>query len=85
MKILHIIASLSSKYGGLNMACLDMAKAMANRGHDVKIYTTNIDGSGELDIPLEQPVWQDNVEISYFPVQTLWFLGTSFPLVIATI
>jgi hypothetical protein len=64
---------------------LDMAKAMANRVNDVKIYTTSIDSSGELDVPLGQPVWQDNVEISYFPVQTLWFFSTSFPLMIATI
>jgi glycosyltransferase involved in cell wall biosynthesis len=83
MKILHVIASLSSKYGGPTMACLDMAKAMANRGHDVKIYTTNIDGSGELDVPLDQPVWQDNVEISYFPIQSPRFFSSSFPLAIA--
>ena len=80
MKILHVIANLAPRYGGPSKACREMARAVAQLGHEVSIYTTNQDGPGELEVPLGQPVWQEGVEIRYFPIQAPRFWGTSLPL-----
>ena len=80
MKILHVIANLAPRYGGPSKACWEMARAVAQLGHEVSIYTTNQDGPGELEVPLGQPVWQEGVEIRYFPIQAPRFWGTSLPL-----
>ena len=80
MKILHVIANLAPRYGGPSKACWEMARAVAQLGHEVSIYTTNQDGPGELEVPLDQPVWQEGVEIRYFPIQAPRFWGTSLPL-----
>jgi hypothetical protein len=40
-----------------------MAKAVANLGHKVTIYTTNQDGPTELDVPTDQSVFRDGVEM----------------------
>ncbi len=80
MKILHVIASLAPRYGGPSKACLDLCREMARRGERVAIYTTNIDGNGELNVPLGLPVCRDGVEIRYFPVQPPRYYKFSLPL-----
>lgn len=86
MKILHVIANLAPRAGGVPTACLDLARVAAARGHDVAVYTTNADGSvnvdgiGVLDVPLDRPVHVDGFDIQYFPVQFPRFWGTSLPL-----
>jgi glycosyltransferase involved in cell wall biosynthesis len=80
MKILHVIANLAPRYGGPAKACVEMARAVARLGHEVKIYTTNQDGPGELPVPLGRPVIQDGVEIRYYPIQPPRYWGTSWPL-----
>jgi len=80
MKILHVIANLAPRYGGPAKACVAMAQAVARLGHQVSIYTTNQDGPFELAVPVDRPVWQDGVEIRYFPIQPPRFWGTSWPL-----
>jgi glycosyltransferase involved in cell wall biosynthesis len=83
MKILHVIANLAPRYGGPAKACWEMARAVAQLGHEVSIYTTNQDGPGELAVPTDRPVWRDGVEIRYFPIQPPRFWGTSLPLAFA--
>lgn len=80
MRILHVIANLAPRYGGPAKACVEMARAVARLGHDVKIYTTNQDGPGELAVPLGRPLIQDGVEIRYYPIQPPRFWGTSWPM-----
>jgi glycosyltransferase involved in cell wall biosynthesis len=83
MKILHVIANLDPHYGGPAKACPEMARAVAQLGHQVSIYTTNQNGPGELDVPLDRPVYQDGVEIHYFPIQPPRFWRFSLPLALA--
>ncbi|MHB1407221.1 MAG: glycosyltransferase [Desulfitobacteriaceae bacterium] len=83
MKILHVIANLAPRYGGPSKACFEMARAVARLGHSVSIYTTNQDGPTELDVPTDQPVVRDGVEIRYFPIQHPRFWGFSLPLAMA--
>ncbi len=80
MKILHVIASLAPRYGGPSKACLELCYELARRGERVAIYTTNIDGNGELNVPLGLPVCRDGVEIRYFPVQPPRYYKFSLPL-----
>ena len=80
MKILHVIANLASRYGGPPKACFEMARATAQLGHDISIYTTNQDGQTQLRVPIRKTVYKDNVKIRYFPIQTPRFWGYSFPL-----
>ncbi|MEJ2670839.1 MAG: glycosyltransferase [Deltaproteobacteria bacterium] len=83
MKILHAIANLAPRYGGPSKACWEMARAVAQLGHEVSIYTTNQDGPGKLQAPLDRPEYRDGVEIRYFPIQPPRFWGTSLPLALA--
>lgn len=80
MKVLHVIANLAARYGGPSKACFEMARAVAERGHTVSIYTTNQDGPTKLDVPTASPVFKDRVEIRYFPIQHPRFWGFSLPL-----
>ncbi len=41
MRILHVIATLAPDSGGPATACLEMAQAVARRGHRVDIFTTD--------------------------------------------
>jgi glycosyltransferase involved in cell wall biosynthesis len=69
VKILNVLASLAPRYGGPSKTAPELAQALAARGHQVTIYTTNWDGPGELDVPLYQPVREKGVDVWYFPVQ----------------
>jgi len=80
MKILHVIGWLAPRYGGPPKACLEMARAEARLGHEVSIYTTNVDGSTEMNVPTDSPVIEDGVEVRYFPVQPPRFWAFSLPL-----
>lgn len=48
---------------------LSLTRELARQGHDVTVMTTNIDGPGVLDVPLERAVSMDGVNVWYFPVQ----------------
>jgi glycosyltransferase involved in cell wall biosynthesis len=49
MRILHVIPTMSARYGGPAKACREMAAAMIARGHEAEIFTTNYDGFGHYD------------------------------------
>lgn len=80
MKVLQVIANLAPRCGGPPKACFEMARAVASLGHSVIIYTANQDGPSELNVPTDQPVFKNGVEIRYFLVQDPRFWGFSSPL-----
>ena len=45
IRVLHVIASLAARTGGPAKACLEMARAVARRGHAVEILTTDRDAA----------------------------------------
>ena len=49
------------------MACPALCRELIRRGHEVAIYTTNVDGDRLLHVPLGQPIFEKGVEIRYFP------------------
>ena len=79
MTILHVIANLAPRYGGPSKACFEMARAVASLGPNVSIYTTNQDGPFELDVPTDQPVFKNGVEIRYFPIYPLYLFLLDIP------
>jgi glycosyltransferase involved in cell wall biosynthesis len=46
MRVLHVIATLDAASGGSATACMEMADALARRGHQVDIMTTDFGQAG---------------------------------------
>jgi glycosyltransferase involved in cell wall biosynthesis len=77
IRILHVIASIAASTGGPARAVVDMARAVAARGHDVSIYTTDRDMT-----PAERaaPPPDDGVERHVFAQGFPALFATSWPL-----
>ena len=80
MNVLHVIPSFAPRYGGPIVAAMGLTRELARRGHDVTVATTNVDGPGELDVPLERPVPLDAVDVWYFPIQRPRWYHFSAPM-----
>jgi glycosyltransferase involved in cell wall biosynthesis/SAM-dependent methyltransferase len=66
MRILQVIGSLAPRYGGPSTSCPALCRALAQRGHEVTVYTTDADGERRADVPLDRPVLADGFRIRYF-------------------
>jgi len=69
MKVLHVIPSYEPAwaFGGTVTATSNLCRALAKKGIDVTVYTTNADGKGgHLYMPLNQPVVLGGVKVWYF-------------------
>ena len=73
MRILHVVPSYlpAVRYGGTIFAIHGLCKALAARGHEVQVFTTNIDGPGNSPVPIGVPVNLDGVRVRYFPCPLL--------------
>src|SRR5215203_3013408 len=69
MRILHVVPTYlpALRYGGPIVAVHGLCKALAARGHQVDVFTTNVDGDGTLDVPVATHVDLDGVRVHYFP------------------
>lgn len=68
MKILHIVQTYlpAYRYGGPIRTVHELNKWLVKKGVEVTVYTTNIDGPNDLDVPLNQEVNIDGVKVFYF-------------------
>ena len=77
MKILHVVPTYlpAYRYGGPIQSVHALNKYLVRAGADVTVYTTAIDGPGDLNVPLGVPVNLDGVKVFYFPPSTprSWF------------
>lgn len=73
MKLLHVVASYlpAMRYGGTIVSVHGLCRALADRGHDVHVYTTSVDGPSDSDVPHGQPVDIDGVKVWYFKSSSL--------------
>ena len=73
MKVLHVVPTYlpALRYGGPIHSVHGLCKALAARGHEVEVFTTNVDGPVDTDVPLGVPVDLDGVKVWYFPVPAL--------------
>src|SRR5215211_5244750 len=68
MRILHVVPSYlpAVRYGGPIFAVHGLCQALAARGHEVQIVTTNIDGQVNSRAPIAVSVSLDGVQVRYF-------------------
>lgn len=68
LRILHVVPSYlpATRYGGPIYSVHGLCRALAERGHDIQVFTTNVDGPGVSDMPLGRPIDIDGVSIWYF-------------------
>jgi glycosyltransferase involved in cell wall biosynthesis len=73
MRILHVVATYlpAVRYGGPIRSVHGLCVALASLGHEVHVFTTNVDGAGNSDVPLCQPSDIDGVRVWYFPSRYL--------------
>lgn len=69
MKILHVVPTYfpARRYGGPIVAVHGLSKALVARGHEVHVFTTNVDGDTVSDVPTDRTVDLDGVQVRYFP------------------
>ena len=69
LRILHVVPSYlpAVRYGGSIFAVHGLCRALVARGHEVEVFTTNVDGEGDSSVPLNIPVMLDGVQVRYFP------------------
>lgn len=82
MRLLHVVPTYlpAVRYGGPIQTVHALCRALAGNGHDVHVYTTNVDGSGDSDVPLGRPVDLEGVKVTYFPSRVLRRLYWSPPM-----
>lgn len=68
MRILHVTPTYlpAVRYGGPIRSVHGLAKAQAALGHEVEVFTTNVDGPSVSPVPLNEPVLIDRVKVNYF-------------------
>jgi glycosyltransferase involved in cell wall biosynthesis len=73
MRILHVVPSYfpAVRYGGPIHSVHGLCKALVERNHEVHVFTTNVDGPEDSNVPLGVPVDLDGVKVNYFPVPSL--------------
>lgn len=79
MRVIHVISSLAPVLGGPSKACIEMARAVAARGHTVDVYTTDFGLEGRVRAD-GAPVPEGRATVRYFPVQHPRALKPSWPL-----
>jgi glycosyltransferase involved in cell wall biosynthesis len=73
MKILHVVPTYAPawKHGGPIRAVHGLCKALAARGHEVAVFTTDVDTGGAVveAVATGEAVRLDGVAVHYFPVR----------------
>jgi glycosyltransferase involved in cell wall biosynthesis len=79
MRILHVVYSCvpGEFRGGVPKVVYDLARAQVGLGHEVTIYTTNINGAQPVAVPAGSETRSDGVLIHYFGAdERRWFWST---------
>src|ERR1700682_2107421 len=68
LRILHVVPTYlpATRYGGPIYAVHGLCRALASRDHEVDVYTTNVDGDRNSEVPIRLPVDLDGVKVHYF-------------------
>jgi glycosyltransferase involved in cell wall biosynthesis len=82
LRILHVVPSYipAYRYGGPIRSVHGLCKGLVKLGHDIHVFTTNVDGPSDSDVPLRTPVNIDGVKVWYFPSKWLRRLYWSPPM-----
>lgn len=66
MRVLHVIPGVAPRYGGPSVAVVAMCRALARRGVECFIATTDADGEQRLEVPLGEATTYDGVPAIFF-------------------
>jgi len=68
VKILHVVPTYipAYRYGGPIYSVHNLCRSLVELGHNVDVYTTNVDGLQDSDVPLGKVVVIDGVNVRYF-------------------
>jgi glycosyltransferase involved in cell wall biosynthesis len=82
LRLLHVVPTYlpAVRYGGPIRSVHALCRALAAQGHTTDVFTTNVDGPGDSDVPLGRPVDLEGVQVTYFPSRRLRRLYWSPPL-----
>jgi glycosyltransferase involved in cell wall biosynthesis len=71
LRILQVVPTYfpAVRYGGPIRSVHALAKALVERGHEVHVFTSSVDGPHDLDVPHDTPVDLDGVQVRYFRVR----------------
>ena len=71
MRVLHVVPSYipAYRYGGPIVSVHGLCRALSGLGHEITVFTTNVDGPAVSDVPTDSPVILDGVRVCYFPAQ----------------
>lgn len=69
VRLLHVVPTYlpATRYGGPIYSVHALCRTLAKHGHDVHVFTTNVDGSGVSAVLLGAPVDLEGVKVWYFP------------------
>ena len=82
MKLLHVVPTYlpAVRYGGPIFAVHGLCRALVERGHELEVFTTNVNGAQDSEVPVGIPVSIDGVKVRYFRSRFLRRLFFSPPL-----
>ena len=68
MRLLHVVSSYlpAVRYGGTIVSVHGLCRSLVERGHDVHVYTTSVDGARDSEVAHGEPVLMDGVKVWYF-------------------
>ncbi len=58
----------ATRYGGPVRSAHGLARGLVARGCHVDVLTTDVDGPGRLDVPLDKPTKIEGVQVHYCPI-----------------
>jgi glycosyltransferase involved in cell wall biosynthesis len=67
-------------YGGPVPVLHHLNQALLKLGHNLRVYTTNANGTDDLTVPLKVPLDVDGLPVTYFP--RWWFVGLRKPFLV---
>src|SRR5215471_17316637 len=73
MRILNVIPTYlpAVRYGGPAVSVHGLCRALGDRGHDVHVFTTSVDGPKDLAVPVGVPIERDGIQVTYFRSQQM--------------
>ena len=76
MRILYVTHTYKPAYkggGGPVLSIAAVAEGLARKGHKITLFTVNENNiDGVLDVPINEPVNLNGVEVWYFPQIDIW-------------
>src|SRR3982074_830503 len=69
LRILHVVPTYwpAVRYGGPIRSVHALSRELVKRGHEVLVFTTNVDGAKDSAVPTCRAVDVDGVQVTYFP------------------